>query len=194
LCPKQDAASLRYPAPLVKVADFGMAAFVGVDGHVRGRCGTPGYVAPEIFSAGLHGGYSNKVDVFSTGVTLYVMLCGYEPFYGQTEAELVAANKKAENVEFPEEDWAQVSPEAIDLVKRMMDPNPITRFNAKQALQHPWFAKMSRSVVKVEGHTQIEQLTQQLKMNHDNLSESRISGASCPPSENLRGEGVCTIS
>lgn len=129
-------------SPLVKVADFGMSAFVGVDGHVRGRCGTPGYVAPEIFSAGLHGGYSNKVDVFSTGVTLYVMLCGYEPFYGETEADLVAANKKADSLEFPEEDWAQVSPEAIDLIKGMMDPNSNTRYSAKQALQHSWFAKV----------------------------------------------------
>jgi serine/threonine protein kinase len=89
---------------IVKVADFGMSTFVGVDGLVRGRCGTPGYVAPEIFVAGLHGGYGNKVDVFSAGVTLYVMLCGYEPFYGETDEELVAGNKAAQ-FEFPDNDW-----------------------------------------------------------------------------------------
>lgn len=61
---------------------------------------------PEIFSAGVHGGYGNKVDVFSAGVTLYVMLCGYEPFYGESDAELVAANKEAK-LEFPESDWNQ---------------------------------------------------------------------------------------
>lgn len=88
----------------VKVADFGMATFVGVDGQLRGRCGTPGYVAPEIFSAGIHGGYGNKVDIFSAGVTLYVMLCGYEPFYGETDAELIDANREA-LVEFPSDDW-----------------------------------------------------------------------------------------
>lgn len=88
----------------VKVGDFGMATFVGVDGLVRGRCGTPGYCAPEVFHAGVHGGYSNKVDVFSAGVTLYVMLCGYEPFYGESDAELIAANKEA-NLEFPSTDW-----------------------------------------------------------------------------------------
>ena len=90
----------------VKIADFGMSTFVGVDGMLRGRCGTPGYVAPEIFSAGVHGGYSNKVDVFSAGVTLYVMLCGYEPFYGETDAELIAANRHAA-VDFPESDWGR---------------------------------------------------------------------------------------
>lgn len=90
----------------VKVADFGMAGFAGVDGHLRGRCGTPGYVAPEIFSAAVHGGYGNKVDVFSAGVTLYVLLCGYEPFYGESDKELIAANKAAV-VEFPECDWSE---------------------------------------------------------------------------------------
>lgn len=89
----------------VKVADFGMSTFVGVDGLLRGRCGTPGYVAPEIFSAGVRGGYGNKVDVFSAGVTLYVMLCGYEPFYGETDAELVDANKNGV-LEYPDEDWS----------------------------------------------------------------------------------------
>jgi len=90
----------------VKVADFGMAGFAGVDGHLRGRCGTPGYVAPEIFSAAVHGGYGNKVDVFSAGVTLYILLCGYEPFYGESDKELIAANKAA-IVEYPESDWSK---------------------------------------------------------------------------------------
>jgi serine/threonine protein kinase len=117
-----------------------MATFVGVDGHVRGRCGTPGYVAPEIFTAGVHGGYGNKVDIFSAGVTLYVMLCGYEPFYGETNAQLVEANKEA-HLEFPaDEGWSSVSDLAIDLIRRMMRLDPEERLDAKQALQHPWFA------------------------------------------------------
>ena len=103
---KTDDSSTDVSSCVVKVADFGMATFAGVDGLVRGRCGTPGYVAPEIYRAGLHGGYGNKVDVFSAGVTAYVMLCGYEPFYGESDADLVAANKEAK-VEFPSNDWKQ---------------------------------------------------------------------------------------
>jgi serine/threonine protein kinase len=90
----------------VKVADFGMAGFTGVDGHLRGRCGTPGYVAPEVWTTSVHGGYGNKVDVYSAGVTLYVLLCGYEPFYGESDAELIAANKAA-IIDYPEEDWSR---------------------------------------------------------------------------------------
>ena len=89
----------------VKVTDFGMSGFVGMDGHLRGRCGTPGFVAPEIWTAAVHGGYENKVDVYSAGVTLYILLCGYEPFYGKSDAELIAANRAA-IVDYPEEDWS----------------------------------------------------------------------------------------
>lgn len=88
----------------VKVGDFGMSTFVNVDGLVRGRCGTPGYVAPEIFNATASVGYRNKVDMFSAGVTLYVLLCGYEPFYGETDAELMDTNKAAK-IEFIDGDW-----------------------------------------------------------------------------------------
>jgi len=128
---------------LVKVCDFGMATFVDVDGHVRGRCGTPGYVAPEIFTAGVHGGYGNKVDVFSAGVTLYVMLCGYEPFYGETDAELVDANRKSV-IEFPAQDWNGVSHLARDLVQQMLEPDPKKRPDAKTCLKHPWLDRHNK--------------------------------------------------
>ena len=127
-------------AARVKVCDFGMSTFVGVDGQVRGRCGTPGYVAPEIFTSGLHGGYGNKIDVYSAGVTLYVMLCGYEPFYGETDQELVDANQKSD-VEFPKEDWKNVSKDARSLVKLLMEKDTSKRPSAKDALLHPWFRK-----------------------------------------------------
>ena len=117
-----------------------MATFVGVDGQVRGRCGTPGYVAPEIFSAGANGGYGNKVDVFSAGVTLYVMLCGYEPFYGETDDELKRANREAE-VEFPDEDWSSISEAARDLVRQMTHRDPSQRLDAKDALKHAWISE-----------------------------------------------------
>ena len=63
-----------------------------------------GYVAPEILRSPVSSGYTNNVDIFSAGVTLYVLLCGYEPFYGECDAELIASNRKA-SVEYPDEDW-----------------------------------------------------------------------------------------
>jgi len=153
----------------VKLGDFGMSTFVGVDGLVRGRCGTPGYVAPEILTAGTRAGYCNQVDVFSAGVTLYVMLSGYEPFYGETEKELVEANKSAE-IAYPKSDWAKISPEALDLVKQMLKKDPSDRISAKEALQHPWLSNLDR------------------KQGHDGALKNPAL-----PAEGAPKEGVCVV-
>ena len=50
-------------------------------------------VAPEILHAGPNEPYQSNVDVYSVGCVAYTLLCGYEPFYGQTDAALIAANK-----------------------------------------------------------------------------------------------------
>jgi len=107
----------------VKLGDFGMATFVGPDNLVRGRCGTPGYVAPEIMAAGVNGGYENNVDMFSVGVIMYILLCGYEPFYGESEEELISENK-AGKVDYPHDDWHHISVEGRDLVEKMLEKDP----------------------------------------------------------------------
>lgn len=130
--------------PMIKLADYGMACFVGVDNLVRGRCGTPGFVAPEILLTGVNGGYGNKVDMFSAGVTLYVMLAGYEPFYGESDAELIDANRDAK-VDFPHADWHQVSVEGRDLIERMLVVDPAKRIGPSEALRHPWITRRAAS-------------------------------------------------
>jgi len=124
----------------VKLGDFGMATFVGEDNLVYGRCGTPGYVAPEILIAGKNAGYTNNVDIFSAGVTLYVLLCGYEPFYGESEKELIRDNKEAK-VEYPESEWKSVSIEGRDLIEKMLQRDPERRITPSKALLHPWITR-----------------------------------------------------
>jgi len=121
-----------------KIGDFGMANTVDSDGLVRGRCGTPGYVAPEILTATAKSGYKNRVDVFSAGVVLYTLLCGYEPFYGETDKEVVAANKAAV-VEFHELQWAKISDEAKDLIGLLLEKDPEVRIHPRDAMKHAWF-------------------------------------------------------
>lgn len=124
----------------IKLADFGMASFVSVDNLVRGRCGTPGFVAPEILLTKVNGGYGNKVDVFSAGVTLYVMLVGYEPFFGESDEELIDANRTG-RVDYPHADWHKVSIEGRDLVERMLEVDPAKRIGPSEALRHPWITR-----------------------------------------------------
>jgi serine/threonine protein kinase len=136
----------------IKLADYGMASFVGVDNLVRGRCGTPGFVAPEILLTGINGGYGNKVDMFSAGVTMYVMLAGYEPFYGESDAELIDANREAK-VDFPHADWHAISLEGRDLIERMLVVDPAKRIGPAEALKHPWITRRATSLYQENNYS-----------------------------------------
>lgn len=125
----------------IKLADFGMAGFISPEtDSLRGRCGTPGYVAPEILKAQIRDSYPSNVDMFSIGVVAYTLLCGYEPFYGQNDRDLIHSNRKA-NYEFHLPEWKDVSNEAKDLVSKMMQVNPFERIYPEQALRHPWLSE-----------------------------------------------------
>jgi predicted Ser/Thr protein kinase len=122
-----------------KIGDFGMATTVSVDdGLIRGRCGTPGYVAPEILTATAKSGYRNKVDLFSAGVVMYIVLCGYEPFYGETDAQVIDANKAAD-VEFHDTAWDDVTEDAKELIRLLLEKDPEKRIEARDAMNHAWF-------------------------------------------------------
>ncbi|GLE05054.1 hypothetical protein PINS_up014038 [Pythium insidiosum] len=127
---------------VIKVADFGMAAFIESDGQLRGRCGTPGFVAPEILTAGKGESYPSGVDMFSAGVVVYTMLCGYEPFFGVNDEELIQMNKLVE-YEFEEPEWSSISDEAKDLITLMMEKDTSRRISPKEALQHPFVEEAS---------------------------------------------------
>jgi len=72
------------PGSVLKISDFGLARFVNNE-VMTTQCGTPGYVAPEIIEGK---GYGSAIDYWSVGVILYIMLCGYPPFYSENNDEL----------------------------------------------------------------------------------------------------------
>lgn len=74
----------------VFLADFGLASYFDRDLLFK-RCGTPGYVAPEILD---DKPYKEKVDIFSCGVILYILLSGCSPFFGKSYNEILKKNKK----------------------------------------------------------------------------------------------------
>lgn len=65
----------------VKVIDFGTSIEFTRDEKLNARLGTAYYIAPEV----LRGEYDEKCDVWSCGVILYILLCGYPPFNGDTD-------------------------------------------------------------------------------------------------------------
>ncbi|KAL1546131.1 calcium/calmodulin-dependent protein kinase [Salvia divinorum] len=120
----------------LKLADFGSAEVFGAaaEEEMSGVVGTPYYVAPEVLMGGY---YDEKVDVWSAGVILYMMLAGVPPFYGDGPVETFEAVLR-ERLRFPTKLFQSVSPEAKDLLRKMICKDVHRRFSAEQVLRHPW--------------------------------------------------------
>jgi serine/threonine protein kinase len=73
----------------LKIVDFGLSASTK-DGLLKMRCGSPGYVAPEILN---DIGYGCKADIFSAGIILYILLTGKFVFSGRNYKEILVKNK-----------------------------------------------------------------------------------------------------
>ena len=125
----------------LKLVDFGLATVHDIDEYLYKRCGTPGFVAPEVINApnnqNIH--YTPKCDVFSAGVILYILLTEKSPFDGKSFREILQKNKKC-NINFKHSALDSSSP-ATDLVKKMLEKDPKIRISAGEALEHP-FMKM----------------------------------------------------
>ena len=117
----------------IKIVDFGFA----VESHgmdLSGTYGTPNYMAPEIWNQEPHG---KPVDMFSFGVIVYILLCGYPPFSSDKTARLKRLICTC-TFAFHEEYWAQVSAEAKDFISKLIVVDMNARLTVDQALQHPW--------------------------------------------------------
>lgn len=120
----------------IKIIDWGCAVSFSKDKKMSEADGTAYYIAPEV----LKECYDEKCDVWSCGVILYIMLCGYPPFNGATDDEIF--QRVREGVyDFPCEEWDHISKDAKELVQNMLKINPKERYSAAQCLTHPWFSK-----------------------------------------------------
>uniref|UniRef100_A0A7M4FYZ3 calcium/calmodulin-dependent protein kinase n=1 Tax=Crocodylus porosus TaxID=8502 RepID=A0A7M4FYZ3_CROPO len=121
----------------VKLADFGLAIEVEGDQQAWfGFAGTPGYLSPEVLRKDPYG---KAVDLWACGVILYILLVGYPPFWDEDQHRLYQ-QIKAGAYDFPSPEWDTVTPEAKDLINKMLTINPSKRITAAEALKHPWIS------------------------------------------------------
>eukprot|EP00298_Acanthocystis_sp_HF-20_P011592 c19464_g2_i1.p1 GENE.c19464_g2_i1~~c19464_g2_i1.p1 ORF type:complete len:323 (+),score=114.45 c19464_g2_i1:14-982(+) len=123
----------------IKLIDFGCSAKIDPNVPMTAVLGTPVFVAPEILRK-LERGYGKEVDIWSCGVIMYVMLCGFPPFHGDDDEKLFN-HIKSGKFEFTSPYWDNISQEAKDLVTQCLIVDPSQRISAAQAMKHTWFGK-----------------------------------------------------
>jgi len=128
-------ASTTKDAP-IKITDFGLAKLRDEDKTMSTACGTPGYVAPEVLK---NEPYGPAVDMWSVGVILYILLCGFPPFYHESTSALYKQIKKG-SYDFPAPYWSDISESAKGLVSGLLTVNPKNRLTPQGVLDHPWIS------------------------------------------------------
>ena len=129
----------------IKLADFGFAARCYTHKCLTKQCGTPFFVSPEIL---MRQPYDQQSDLWSVGCIIFLLLSGNLPFMGRSQKELFRKIVSGK-YEFKEEDWCDVSPDARDLVQKLLVLDPDERITSSQALRHKWMRASSDRLSRI---------------------------------------------
>ena len=147
----------------IKVIDFGMSKICDPNDIMFERVGSAYYIAPEV----LEGMYDEKCDIWSAGVILYILLCGYPCFNGETDEKIYRQIRK-KKYSFPSPEWDVISEDAKNLIRKMLS-DAMERISAEDILKDPWVLERAPNAKK-GGAVQLNE--GQLK-NYANSSKMR---------------------
>jgi hypothetical protein len=186
--------------PIIKLLDFGLSKNAGNGSAGKSFVGTPCYLAPEVeyTSHGRGGVYGLSADCWSLGALLHVMLVARFP-------EFERDRRGSIGLVLPSKHWGEMSLQARDLVKSLMEPNSFARLTVREVLNHPWLgpfrSKGSDSLPKppplsitydVEGSSikefnQLYSITEEGhgSLGHEFEEEARDVGLAPIPAQNL---------
>ncbi|CAG9103819.1 unnamed protein product [Plutella xylostella] len=125
----------------VKITDFGFAKVLNQDEKLFELCGTPGYLAPETLKANMFEdapGYGREVDIWACGVIMFTLLVGCPPFWHRKQMVMLR-NIMEGRYSFTSPEWADISEEPKDLIRRLLVVDPSERIAIEDALSHPFF-------------------------------------------------------
>lgn len=126
---------------VLKLTDFGFAKETLTRDTLQTPCYTPYYVAPEVLGPEK---YDKSCDIWSLGVIMYILLCGFPPFYSNHGLPISPGMKKrirSGQYEFPKPEWTNVSQDAKELIKGCLKTNPEERLTIDQVIRAQWIAQ-----------------------------------------------------
>ncbi|XP_006628629.1 MAP kinase-activated protein kinase 2 [Lepisosteus oculatus] len=142
----------KRPNAVLKLTDFGFAKETTTHNSLATPCYTPYYVAPEVLGPEK---YDKSCDMWSLGVIMYILLCGYPPFYSNHGLAISPGMKKRIRMgqyEFPNPEWSEVSEEAKQLIRHLLKTEPTQRMTITEFMNHPWI-NQSMEVPQTPLHT-----------------------------------------
>ncbi|XP_014093217.1 phosphorylase b kinase gamma catalytic chain, skeletal muscle/heart isoform isoform X1 [Bactrocera oleae] len=128
----------------VKITDFGFARQLKGDEKLADLCGTPGYLAPETLKCNMFEGspgYSKEVDIWACGVIMFTLLVGCPPFWHRKQMVMLR-NIMEGKYSFTSPEWADISEDPKDLIRKCLVVDPAKRITVKEVLKHPFFNQM----------------------------------------------------
>lgn len=128
------------PAPRLKICDFGYSKSSLLHSRPKSTVGTPAYIAPEVFSRREYDG--KLADVWSCGVTLYVMLVGAYPFEDPGDTRNMRKTiSRIMSLQYSIPDYVHISQDCRHLLSRIFVADPSKRITISEIKSHPWFTK-----------------------------------------------------
>ena len=143
---------------ILKIIDFGLSNYYNEIDLLSTPCGSPSYASPEMVIGNKYDGF--LIDIWSSGIILFAMLCGFLPFEDQ-DNEILFKKIYECKVEFPND----ISKDAIDLMKKIMVSNPKKRITLNEIKNHRFYLK---------GKKKFQQLHPSLVKEVENTYEGKI--------------------
>ena len=123
----------------IKIVDFGLSNTYKTGETLKTACGSPCYAAPEMIAGKRYHG--SRVDIWSCGVILYALVCGYLPFEDPNTAKLY---QKIIAGDFSTPKWLSV--EVKDLMHRILNVDPEKRYTVEHIKSHPWYQQVTQEL------------------------------------------------
>ena len=135
---------------ILKIIDFGLSNFCQPDNFLETPCGSPCYASPEMVCGDKYNGH--MIDIWSTGIILFAMLCGYLPFEDPDNDLLFKKILKCK-IRYPD----YLSDITLDLMKKILVVDPTKRITLEEIKQHPFYLK-GKEIFNIQHHNLVKEV------------------------------------